>query len=75
MKDIFVLEWSYSTNNFHIQPLDRAMADAQMRFIDNKAINYAPIYIGTFDQVSKFADHHRRRLYDREQQCETSKAL
>lgn len=69
MKNAYVLEWSQSTNNFHIQPLDSLLAHNQQRFIDDKPLNdYVVLMVGEKDAVHDMADHWRARLDSRSKQ-------
>ena len=63
----YALEWSHSTNNFHIQPVANLCAMNQQAFIDDKPLrDYAVLMVGTLDAVSQMADHWRERIKERD---------
>lgn len=67
MTDLYVLEWSQSTNNFHIQPLANVCAANQMAFIEDKRRpDYHILFVGEKESVHRMADQWRDRVSERE---------
>jgi len=64
-QELWVLEWSKHSNNFHIQELSDSLAWAQMCFVENKPNLWSILMVGTHDAVSAMADTHRHRLQER----------
>lgn len=63
----YVLEWSQSTNNFHIQPVSQLCARNQQAFIDDKPLrDYAILMVGEKDAVHAMADSWRERIKERD---------
>jgi hypothetical protein len=64
----YVLEWSQSTNNFHIQPLPNLLAFNQSAFLDNKKVpDYMVLMVGEKQAVDEMADHWRHYLQRRQE--------
>lgn len=67
MRNQYVVEWSHSSNNLHVQRLETTLAGNQKRFLLDKPLNdYHILFVGELDACSQFADHIRGRLHDRE---------
>ena len=67
MRNQYVLEWSHTTNNFNIQPLESHLVKNQKAFIYNaKPLEWFVIFVGTLDAVTEMADHWRNRIQMRE---------
>ena len=63
----YALEWSHSTNNFHIQPVSDLCALNQRSFIDDKPVrDYVILMVGTLEVVSNMAEHWRERIKERD---------
>lgn len=68
--ELWVLEWHHESNRVHIQPVSRMVGMNRTRFaIDAPAAGrYAPIFIGTREQVEIEADKIRPILIKREEE-------
>lgn len=63
----YALEWSQSTNNFHIQPVASLCTKNQAAFIDDSRVNdYHVLMIGTLEAVSRMAASWRERIAERD---------
>lgn len=68
MKEVqWVLEWSGKQNSFHIQPLEKALAVNQIRFINGTSSDWVVLMVGLKETCHSMADTHRDRLIQREQ--------
>ena len=69
MRNQWVLEWSQSTNNFHIQPLEYTLAGNQERFLADVAPNdYHVIFVGEKDACHRMADNNRQKIHERDKE-------
>lgn len=67
MSQQYALEWSQSTNNFHLQPLANLLAMNQEAFISNKPPkDFVVLMVGEKDAVERMADHWRIRIAERD---------
>lgn len=64
-QELWVLEWSKSTNGFHIQTLADSLAWSQKCFLDDRASNWTILMVGEKDVVHKMADNQRAKLAER----------
>lgn len=64
-QELWVLEWSKHSNNFHIQTLARSLAWAQMCFLENKQNLWSVLMVGTQEAVQAMADNSRSKLRER----------
>lgn len=53
------LEWSKTSNDFHVQEVDRSTASNMAAFKDDRATKYVVIAIGTRDDMLALADELR----------------
>ena len=64
--ETYVLEWSHSSNGFHVHPLARALESGRAAFRENRRSDYVPIAAGTLDAVTALADELRPVLKGRQ---------
>lgn len=67
--DLYVLEWSQSSNGFHVQPLEKTLQFNRKLYAANrKTLNdYRVLFVGSYDECSAAADASRKTLIDREE--------
>lgn len=63
---MYVLEWHHASNNFHVQPLARALDSNRYAFAENRAAAYIAIGLGTHDEMTALADELRPVMRARE---------
>lgn len=67
MSKQYILEWSQSTNNFHIQTVASLCANNQEAFINDKPMrDYVVLMVGEFDAINRMADSWRSRIEERD---------
>jgi len=64
--ELWVLEWSQKTNNFHIQKLKYTLANNQLGFMENRPLNdYHVLFVGEKEACHQMAENQRSKLKDR----------
>lgn len=54
-----VLEWSQSSNGFHIQPLEKSIQSNKDAFTEDRRSNYIVVGIGSHDAMTELAEELR----------------
>jgi len=56
---MFALEWSHSSNDFHVQQLARGVASNKAAFTEDRPVKYVVIATGTRDEMLDLAEELR----------------
>jgi hypothetical protein len=60
------LLWSHAQNALHIEPLERTLSLNRESYRDNEPVRYAPIAVGTLEEMQATAESIRATLAGRE---------
>jgi hypothetical protein len=60
------LLWSKQLNALHIEPLERTLSLNRESYRDDEPVFYAPIAVGTLEQMQATADSIRGTLVERD---------
>ena len=56
---MYALEWSQSSNGFHIQPLERSITSNREAFTEDRWCRYVVIATGTLPEMEDLAEELR----------------